>query len=1460
MQFTGVGQMIIIGSNCTISMKNNIFWLTDGVDVARSGIFNLAQNTHENNIYHLGTGSVLGFTANASELSTMASLFTSIAGTDPELWNYNPLAASPAVDFGRSVGLTRDFAGTSVAGNSTPNAGMLEGGVTTPTTPLAATSTAAAVACNGGTTTVTVAATGGTAPYTGTGTFTKPAGTHTFTVTDAAGASATTSVTVTQPLLPLTAVLSAGVILLNGGVTAITTVAAGGTIPYTYSLNAGTYQSSNIFNGVAAGTHRITVKDSKGCTVSETITITQPGPAPAPLVAAASATGTIACNGGTTSVTVSATGGTAPYTGTGTFTKGAGTHNFTVTDAAGLTSMATVTITEPTALTSTVTSGTITVNGGSTTITAGASGGTAPYTYKLNNGSYQSSTTFTNVFAGTHTVTAKDANGCTSVKTITITEPAPVPLAAAASATGTIACNGGTTSVTVSATGGTAPYTGTGTFTKGAGTHNFTVTDAAGSTATATVTITQPTVLNSTATAGTITVNGGSTTITAGVSGGTAPYTYKLNNGSYQSSNTFINVIAGTHTVTAKDANGCTSVKTITITEPAPVPTLVVTATASIILCNGGTAVVSVNATGGTAPYTGTGTFTRTAGTYTFTVTDAAGVSASAAATVQQPAALTGTLTAGTIAVNGGTTTLTAIVSGGTPDYSYKLNSGNYVTSGIFTGVTAGTHTVTFRDKNACTITKTITITEPAPVPPLVATASVTGTIACFGGTTTVNVAATGGTAPYTGTGNFTRAAGTYTFTVTDAAGVTDEVTVTVTEPTVLNATVTSGTITVNGGSTTMTVTAAGGTAPYTYKLNNGAYQSSNIFTNVTAGSYTVTVKDANNCTVSKTRTISQPGAPAPLVAAATAGTITCNGGTTSVVVTATGGTGSYTGVGTFTKAAGTYTFVVTDAAGVTDDVTITVTQPTLINVTVATGTIAVYGGSTTATATATGGTPGYTYSYDNGAYQSSNVFTNVVAGTHSIRAKDTKGCITTKTFSVSQPAQVPALVAAATAGTINCYGENTIVTVTAAGGTAPYTGTGTYTKAAGTYTFTVTDALGTTDDVTITVAQPAAITVSVATGTIAAYGGTTTATVTATGGTGAYTYSYDNGTYQASNSFSNVTAGTHNIRVKDAKGCIGVKSFTVTQPAAIPTLVAAATATSISCNGGSATVTVTATGGTAPYTGTGSFTKAAGTYTFTVTDANGAADDVTITIAQPTAISVSVAPGTIAVNGGTTSATVTATGGTAPYTYKLNDGAYQSGNTFSNLVAGTYSVTVKDSKGCTGTKSFTISEPDVITDLGLIVNSGGFGCRGSNTGYIKAEARGGFGPYTYQLDNGTFGTNNVFTRLAAGTYTVTVKDASQRTVSTRAVISESRRRCNAIYLTALGNPSISDFRVKIETDNTNDPITMVVMNMAGQKVYQTNGKANDINTFGREFTQGTYILRVQQGTEVETIRLVKAR
>jgi hypothetical protein len=1457
MQFTGVGQMIIIGSNCTISMKNNIFWLTDGVDVARSGIFSLAQNTHENNIYHLGTGSVLGFTANASELSTMASLFTSVAGTDPEVWNYNPLAASPAIDFGRSVGLTRDFAGTSVVGNSTPNAGMLEGGTVAPTNPLAATSTAQAIACNGGTTTVTVSATGGTAPYTGTGTFTKPVGTHTFTVTDAAGASTSTSVTVTQPLLPLSAVLSAGVILLNGGVTVLTTVAAGGTIPYTYSLNNGTYQSSNLFNGVSAGTHTITVKDSKGCIVTQTITITQPAPAPPQLLAAASTTGSIACNGGTTSVTVTATGGTSPYSGTGTFSRAAGTHNFTVTDAAGQTSTATVTITEPTALTSTVTSGNITVNGGSTTITAGAAGGTAPYTYRLNNGTYQSSTTFANIIAGTYSVTAKDANGCTVVKTITITQPAAPTLAVTATA-GTILCNGGTATVTVSATGGTSPYSGTGTFTRAAGTFSFTVTDAAGATSSANITITEPTALTSTVTSGNITVNGGSTTITAGAAGGTAPYTYRLNNGTYQSSTTFANIIAGTYSVTAKDANGCTVVKTITITQPAA-PTLAVTATAGTILCNGGTATVTVSATGGTSPYSGTGTFTRAAGTFSFTVTDAAGATANASVTITEPTALNGTVTSGNIAVNGGTTTLTAAGSGGVPTYAYKLNNGNFVSSGIFTAVAAGTHTVTIRDKNGCTVTKTITITEPAQVPALVASASVTGTIACFGGTTTVNVTATGGTAPYTGTGNFTRAAGTYTFTVTDAAGVTDEVAITVTEPAVLDATVTSGTITVNGGSTTMTVTATGGTAPYTYKLNNGAYQSSNMFTNVTAGSYTVTVKDANNCTVSKTKTISQPGAPAALVAAASAGTITCNGGTTSVVVTATGGTGSYTGVGTFTKAAGTYTFVVTDAAGVTDDVTITVTQPTLINVTVTTGTIVAYGGSTTATVTATGGTPGYTYSYDNGTYQSSNSFSNVIAGTHTIKAKDSRGCITTKTFSVTQPAQIPPVVAAATAGTINCYGESATVTVTATGGQAPYTGTGTYTKAAGTYTFTVTDALGNTDDVTITVAQPAAITVTVSTGSIAVNGGTTTATVTATGGTGAYTYSYDNGTYQSSGSFSNVTAGTHNIRVKDAKGCIGVKSFTVTQPAAAPALVAAATATAINCNGGSSTVTVTATGGTAPYTGTGTFSKAAGTYTFTVKDANGIADDVTITIAQPTAISVLVTPGTIAVNGGTTTASVTATGGTPAYTYKLNDGAFQSGNTFSDLSSGTYTVTVKDSKGCSSTKSFSISEPDVVPDLGLIVRSGGFGCKGSNTGFIRAEARGGSAPYTYQLNTGAFGTSNMFTNLAAGTYIVTVKDATQRTISTRAVIAQSTRRCNSIGLTVLGNPSITEFRVKIETEAT-EPISLTVINMSGQKVYQGTGKANDINTFGKELSQGTYILRVQQGTEVETTRLVKAR
>ena len=173
------------------------------------------------------------------------------------------------------------------------------------------------------------------------------------------------------------------------------------------------------------------------------------------MVGSASA-GTILCNGGTTTVVISASGGTAPYTGTGSFVVGAGPYSYLVTDANGCATTVSGTITQPNPLVGSASAGTILCNGGTTTVVISASGGTAPYT---GTGSFV-------VGAGPYSYLVTDANGCATTVSGTITQPNPL---VGSASVGTILCNGGTTTVVISASGGTAPYTGTGSFVVGAG-------------------------------------------------------------------------------------------------------------------------------------------------------------------------------------------------------------------------------------------------------------------------------------------------------------------------------------------------------------------------------------------------------------------------------------------------------------------------------------------------------------------------------------------------------------------------------------------------------------------------------------------------------------------------------------------------------------------------------------------------------------------------------------------------------------------------------------------------------------------------------------------------------------------------------------------------------------------------------------------------------------------------------
>ncbi len=400
----------------------------------------------------------------------------------------------------------------------------------------------------------------------------------------------------------------------------------------------------------------------------------------------------------------------------------------------------------------------------------------------------------------------------------------------------------------------------------------MTVTDANGCTDTASVTITEPTLLVASAVVDdNVSCNGGNDgEATASAAGGTTTYSYSWSNAATSANIT--GLTAGTYSVTVTDANGCTDSTSVTITEP----TLLVAA-ASVddnVSCNGGNdGEATASAMGGTTAYTYAWSNAATtanitglaAGTYSVTVTDANGCTDSASVTITEPAVLVAaTAVDDNVSCNGGNDgEATASATGGTTTYSFAWSSG--ATSATASNLAAGTYTVTVTDANGCTDTETVTITEPTPV---VASATVISNVLCNGDTNGVAFAAgSGGTSPYTYTWennntNDTASnlfAGTWGVEVMDAMGCIDSAFITITQPDTLIIGLDSITdVSCNGGNDgEATASATGGTTAYTYSWSNAATTAT--ITGLTAGTYSVTVTDANGCTDSTSITITEP-------------------------------------------------------------------------------------------------------------------------------------------------------------------------------------------------------------------------------------------------------------------------------------------------------------------------------------------------------------------------------------------------------------------------------------------------------------------------------------------------------------------------------------------------------------------------------------------------------------------------
>jgi gliding motility-associated-like protein len=740
------------------------------------------------------------------------------------------------------------------------------------------------------------------------------------------------------------------------------------------------------------------------------------------------------------------------------------------------------------------------------------------------------------------------------------------------------------------------------------------------------------------------------------------------------------------------------------------------------------------------------------------------------------------------------------------------------------------------------------------------------------GATGSIDITVTGGIAPYsfawTGNGVIVNAedqtgltAGIYSVIVTDAASCSSSAySVTLTEPAAaLTASITAQTDVLCFGGLTgdATVTAVGGTAPYSYSWNTTPVQTGATATSLAAGTYVVTVTDANSCTTTATVTITEPAA---LTASITAQTdVLCFGGTTGEAeVTAAGGTAPYsyswnttpvqTGATATGLAAGVYIVTVTDNNGCTTTVTATISEPVLLTVTTTQTNVALFGEATgTATAIPAGGTSPYSYSWNTTPVQATETATGLVAGTYTVTVTDANGCTATASVTITEP-PAPLTVTITSQTNILCFGDATgSATADASGGAAPYvyswdttpvqTGPTATGLVAGTYTVTVTDNIGAVGTGTVTITQPAAALALTSTWTdvLCTGAGNGTATVVATGGTAPYSYSWDSTPVQTTATATGLIPGTYTATVTDANGCVATINVTITEPA-LSLTVSVTAQTNVLCFGSSTgTATATASGGTAPYTYSWSSTPvqtastatglAAGAYTVTVTDANGCTSTDNVTITQPpTGVTIVTTQTNVLCNGGSDgTATATVTGGTAPYSYSWNTTPVQTTASATGLAAGSYIVTVTDADGCTNTQTVVIGEPQTLL---LTTDVTDASCPGVTDATINLTITGGTAPFTIIWDDGT--TSEDRSSISSGTFSVVVTDANGCSASATVTVGILGLDCLQMPDLFTPNDDGKNDVWRLINIELYPDAELIIFNRWGRRVYQTkNPSAN---------------------------------
>jgi gliding motility-associated-like protein len=1241
------------------------------------------------------------------------------------------------------------------------------------------------------------------------------AGTYTVTVTDEHLCATSTSVTVNQPNPVVVSADKTDKVCATMGSVFVTSITGGSETGYQYQwindANGETIGNGESVTGLAGGNYTVLVIDSNGCPGTAQVTIDDIGGT----VSFSLAAHDLSCNGnGSGSIDVENITGRSPYSivWTSTVANGnendvmsssyeisglpAGNYTVIVTDADECSSTLTTTVDEPALLEATAElTAPILCHGDKFGVMVTANGGTLAdghaYSYSWHNGANTQSQNGLEEY-GLYAVTVTDDNGCIAMASVNAIEPSEVQISISADE---ILCHGQTSTVTVTGNGGTGAYSGTGTFENvNAGTHTYTIADENGCHASDDITITEPDELGvnfnniveqTCETLGSVDLS---------IFGGQGSISYSWDGGSVNSytSATTVSLTSGLHNVSVTDGNGCGYSQSVNIPNGSAMTVDVISN--NRVYCNGmATGSFEIEFVNGTSPYAITwtnGTLTETASTHEFspllagvynvTVVDANGCSDNVSVEIEESEQLTVSASVtSVINCHDDAFDISASADGGNGGYSYLWN-GNIAGQSRTALTEYTTYTVTVTDAEGCVAQASVSPENPQE---LYISSIVGNDIQCHNGTTVVNAYAGGGTGtltytwrtdglPAVNSQQITAPAGTYGLTVTDSNGCMITTTYVIQNPDEISIQLTGTTdqYCTTLGEARLNVTGGTGNLSYSWDGNtNYTVTGNSVVSHLEAGEYTMTVTDANGCVATQTVTI-EVGAEMSVVAGQPVPVLCFGDRNGSFTINMQDGMAPYTIVwnsGTFTEmsnshefdnlAAGSYNVTITDAHNCVSTVSVEIETPELLVASSSAEQILCHGETAEVTVSATGGTL---------PYQNVGIY-DVTAGAYNYVVTDANGCQSTAFVSLVEPTDISVNAVSANA---RCYGESGSANLVVTGGTSPYSVVwqdnsngleNNNVPVNSDFGYTVTDANGCTKTGVVRVGEPSVLSIELTASSVSCYGlANGSVSISAIGGgVPPYSYQWSNG--YSSNNLVGVGAGSYSLLVTDTNGCTASSTVVVTEPALLNVDIIA---NNVECGVSQGSLMANTYGGNTPYSymwSNGGISEtlsgvSSGSYSLTVTDANGCMATATSQISVVGMLSASIEEVDPISCFGASDATLTVTSVYAqqPVIYQWSNG--QSGPAIYGVDAGLYVVTLTDAWGCEGVASYQVNSP---TELFMYSQISDAKCHNTNDGSITLNVSGGHEPYQYLWSNGS-SEPNLF-GIRRGVYSVVVTDSN---------------------------------------------------------------------------------------------------